>query len=718
MTFRVFLFQFAMLFCAVAPASSAGASSAECPEEAGISLVLSGGGARGFAHVGVLLALEEEGVPVRSITGTSMGSLVGGLYACGYSPSTIDSITRNTDWSWLFSSKPDSRLTMLPLRLSDSQDILSLQVKGFRPLLPRSAVSTQRVASLLTSLTCPVQVERGLDFDSLPIPLRLVAFDLVSGQRVVLSRGRISSCQLSSMAVPAVFPAVRMGEMLLVDGGVGDNLPVDVAMETWDYPVLAVDISSDPPRIPENPTLVQVGSLTYSALSTRVNSLYLEDAEFYFRPDLGDAKSYTFTSQAADSLISIGYSQMMGYLREHPEIPRATNVSVSQADPSDFHFTLAHVRLEGLEEVSTDAVNEWLILSPGDVVDPALLREAAEKLYASDMFERVDYSLDPSGQPGRVVLVYDFQEREPSSIGIGMTYCDQFGLDARITYRHRNFLNQGDHLVLNAGGGNGYVFGELRVLDLSSGRRDWFADYSLTSYQYRVTQYQRNGSTILPVETYAHASAARGFSTGWFGLSKIGIRGTMHRFGAGEYQGFTAIYLANLIDTVDDPVMPGRGMRLETTLAWAPLMTHKHLSLHFDLMAAYPFLRKGTMTLGLWGQILSGTTWDWQMSRLTAARPIPGMPLYSLPARQRLAAYLEYRRKMNGPFFFSLESGATRDWTSPLELEQGEWSWGAGLSLGMDTPMGPATISWGWSDRFHGRWRVSVGSGSTYGPGR
>ena len=256
-------------------------------------MVLSGGGARGFAHVGVLLALQEENVCIRSVTGASMGSLIGGLYSCGYSPAYIDSMVRNTDWSLLFSSKPDSRLTLLPLRLSASHDILSLQVKGFSPLLPRSAVSTQRVGSLLSSLTSPVQVETGLNFDALPIPLRLVAFDLVSYERIVHSSGYLAQCQLSSMAVPAVFPAVRMGDLLLVDGGVGDNLPVDVAAETWDYPVLAVDISSGSPDIPEIPTMVQVGSLTYSALSARVNNIYSAEPDFYFRPDLHDAKSTT-----------------------------------------------------------------------------------------------------------------------------------------------------------------------------------------------------------------------------------------------------------------------------------------------------------------------------------------------------------------------------------------------------------------------------------------
>jgi len=684
----------------------------------GISLVLSGGGARGFAHVGVLLALEEENVCIRSVTGASMGSLIGGLYSCGYSPAFIDSMVRSADWSWLFSSKPDSRLTLLPLRLSNSHDILRLQVRGFSPLIPPSAISTQRVGSLLSSLTSPVQVEAGLQFDSLPIPLRVVAFDLVSHERMVHSSGNLSQCQMSSMAVPAVFAAVRMGDMLLVDGGVGDNLPVDVALETWDFPVLAVDISSGSPDIPEIPTMVQVASLTYSALSARVNNIYSAQADFYFRPDLHNAKSYNFTSEAADSLIDLAYVQMLQYLREHPEIPRNEGRSLQTGSNEYSIRHIDEIEYRGLEKVSEDAVLDWMILSSGERATAVNLRDAAEKLYASGLFERVEYTLEPSSDSGFVNIIYAFTEREPSSVGIGMTYNNQFGLDGRITYRHLNFLNAGDHLIVNAGGGDRYIYTELRLLDLSSGRRKWFADYSLSAYQMQVKAFERDGSSSYRVVTEGCGDIARGFSAGWSGLNEIGISGTAHRYGAGEFQGFASIFFSHLTETMDNPVHPETGIRFETRVSWAPLMTHKHISLVYDFEGAVPFLRKGTMILNVWGQLLSGTTWDWQECRLSASRFIPGMPYHSLPSRQRIAGLARFQRDLNGPFFLSIGAGAVCDWESPLEIEESEWTWGAGLAAGLDTPMGPATVTWGWSSAFHSRWTVSVGSSSTYGPGR
>ncbi|MBD3278176.1 MAG: hypothetical protein GF388_07750, partial [Candidatus Aegiribacteria sp.] len=569
----------------------------------------------------------------------------------------------------------------------------------------------------LSSLVSPVQVERGFQFDSLPVPLRLAAFDLVTHCRVVHSSGHLAECQLSSMAVPTVFPAVRMGDMLLVDGGVGDNLPVDVAEQTWPYPVLAVDISSGPPEIPENPSLVQVGTLTFEALSARVNNFYSAPPDYLFRPDLHGAKSYTFTSEAADTLIRLGYNQMMEYLNSHPEIPRSSVAGDTVNAPPPL-LRIDSIEFRGLETVSREAVNDWLILRPGDRTDPGHLRNAAEKLYASGLFERVDYVLEPSNEEGGANIVYSFIEKEPSSIGIGMTYNDQLGLDGRITYRHNNFLNAGDHLIMNGGGGEYYIFGDLRVLDLSSGRRSWFADYSLTAYQVRMKTFHRDGSSGISMETSGSASAARGFSTGWFGLSEFGVAGELHRYGSGPNQGFGSLFLGHLTDTMDDPVNPRSGMRLSGRLWWSPFKPNQHLGFRWDLTGAVPFLRKGTLSGSLWGQLLTGNTLPWQNRRLSAARSVPGIPCNSLASRQRMAGLLRFRRKLNGPFFLSVEAGGLCDWESVPELSDAELSGGAGVSIGLETAMGPASVSWGYSSIFKSRWSVSVGSAMTYGPGR
>jgi len=307
-------------------------------------------------------------------------------------------------------------------------------------------------------------------------------------------------------------------------------------------------------------------------------------------------KSYDFTTNAADSLIEYGYLQMLEYISEHPELPRNGSRNpnagtVYTAEPVD------EIRFTGLREVSDDAVHDWLQLGSGDIADPQNLREAAEQFYASGLFESVEYFLEPSADSGYVNIVYIFTEREPSSIGIGMTYNNQFGLDGRITYRHLNFLNNGDHFILNAGGGNRYAYSELRLLDLSSGRRKWFANYSLSMYQMQVKAYDRDGSSSFEVESEGIVDIARGYSAGWSGLNEIGVSGTGHKSGNGEFQGFVSVFATHLTETMDNPVHPDRGIRFEARASWAPFMTHRHLKLDYDFEGAVPFLRKGTLVL-------------------------------------------------------------------------------------------------------------------------
>lgn len=292
------------------------------PEQQGVALVLAGGGAKGLAHIGVLRALEEEGVRISALAGTSMGALMAGLYSCGYTAEQLDSLTRSLDWEHLFSSAPESRLTFLPDRIRGRQDLVSLTLRGLTPSLPPSAVSNMRVGFLLSAMTGPIQVMKGMSFDSLRIPLRVVASDLISRDRIIFREGHLYERQLASMAIPGVFPPMEDDSLLLVDGGIFDNMPVDAAVKTWDdLPVLAVSLdSAEAVEYPSDPSLLTVTGMTYEALSARANEHYYEDPDWLLTLDVHGAEVWSFSE--TDSLIEWGYIQCREWLQEHPEIPR------------------------------------------------------------------------------------------------------------------------------------------------------------------------------------------------------------------------------------------------------------------------------------------------------------------------------------------------------------------------------------------------------------
>ena len=209
-----------------------------------IGLVLGGGGARGYAHIGVIKKLEELRVPYDYIAGTSMGSIVGGFLSTGMQSDELDKVVRDADWDDLF--KDSTEREDLPYRRK-ADDALGLfgpklGIGKDSSLLPRGVVSGQKVIFMFESVAS--QRVNTSNFDQLPIPFRAIATDIVSGEMVVIADGELSMAMRASMAVPAVFDPVRRGDHLLVDGGLVRNLPVDVAREMGADVIIAVDVGT------------------------------------------------------------------------------------------------------------------------------------------------------------------------------------------------------------------------------------------------------------------------------------------------------------------------------------------------------------------------------------------------------------------------------------------------------------------------------------------
>lgn len=219
------------------------------PQSAGrpkIGLVLSGGGARGVAHVGVLKALEELRIPIDCIAGTSMGAIVGGLYASGMSPTQIEEVFQTADWRYLLSDSPPRESQPLRSRQRDfdlNQNLsIGISAQG-QPQIPAGLVAGRKLLVTLRELTLPVRTVT--DFNRLPIPFRAVATDLETGGKVVLDRGSLPEAMRASMAVPGIFTPYRIGDHLLVDGGVSSNLPIETVKAMGADIVIAIDLRAD-----------------------------------------------------------------------------------------------------------------------------------------------------------------------------------------------------------------------------------------------------------------------------------------------------------------------------------------------------------------------------------------------------------------------------------------------------------------------------------------
>src|ERR1700719_863986 len=262
-----------------------------------VGLVLSGGGARGAAHIGVLKILEQMRVPIDAIAGTSMGAVVGGLYASGLSARDIEKIMTSVNWQDAFRDRPPREDLTLRRKQEDQSFLVRfpLGVHAGRVLLPRGLIQGQGLTQMLRRLTLPVA--RISDFDRLPTPFRAVATDLERGDTVGMGSGDLTSAMRASLSAPGVFAPVEREGHLLVDGGIADNVPVDIARAMGVDVVIAVDVGfpllarrqlSSAPAISSQILAILIGRNSQAQLAT------LTAQDILIQPALGDASSFDF----------------------------------------------------------------------------------------------------------------------------------------------------------------------------------------------------------------------------------------------------------------------------------------------------------------------------------------------------------------------------------------------------------------------------------------
>jgi len=400
-------------FAAISLIMAAGAPAQEAtsrpePTRPRIGLVLSGGGARGAAHIGVLKILEENHVPVDAIAGTSMGAVVGGLYASGLSAADIERVMTSVDWQDAFRDRPARKDLNFRRKLEDQTYLVKfpLGLKGKRFRLPRGLVQGQKLTQILRGLTLPVaQVQ---SFDRLGIPFRAIATDIVTGDRVVIDHGDLTTAMRASLSAPGVFAPVEYEGRLLADGGLTSNLPVDVAREMGVDVLIVVDCGF--PLLERN-KLDSVATVSNQMLAILIRSntnaqrKSLTDRDVIIDPALGDFSSLDFESHARAMKIgeeaARGASQRLAALgvsdAEYARFVAAR--SAGRNDPPVISF----VRVEPGSERYTDAINALFGDQVDQPVDVTELGKRVNALYGQGNLEIFDYRVVQAAPEEEVV---------------------------------------------------------------------------------------------------------------------------------------------------------------------------------------------------------------------------------------------------------------------------------------------------------------------------
>ena len=252
-----------------------------------IGIALSGGGARSVSQLGLLRAIEEEGLPIDCIVGTSMGSVIGGLYSAGYSLDELDSIIQNTKWEEFYSSQQSSRNELfIDQKITEDRAIISFRMDGLKPLLPTSVSSGQRAANFLNLLAINAPLQSEDNYDNYKLKFRAISSDLVSGKEVIIDKGPLGLAMQASSSVTLLLPPIKRDSMLLVDGGLVANIPSQETRDMGENIVVAFNSSS--PLYPENqlhyPWLI--ADQLVSIPMKKLNEQQLAESDFIVQPKL------------------------------------------------------------------------------------------------------------------------------------------------------------------------------------------------------------------------------------------------------------------------------------------------------------------------------------------------------------------------------------------------------------------------------------------------
>lgn len=401
-----------------------------------IGLVLSGGGARGAAHVGVLKVLDEMRVPIDAIAGTSMGAVVGGLYASGMSAEEIERLIRSVNWQEAFRDRPP-REELGFRRKQDDRNFLVRYALGFNDqgfVLPPGLVQGQKLEQVLRNAALPVEAIQ--HFDELPIPFRAIATDLETGQAVVMDAGDLVTAMRASMSAPGVFSPAQRDGRLLVDGGLVENLPVDTARAMGVEVLIVVDVSFPLYVREELRSPLEVTNQAFAILirgRTREQREKLTPADVIIDPPLGRFPSADF-------------GRVPQAIRAGEDGARAAasalaRLSVSEADyrahlarrstPSGELPVVQFVRADARSAEYQPLIEATMRDLIGKQLDSELLKRRLSSLYALDRFESIDYNLIEDEE--RAGLELDLRRKSwgPNYVRVGLNLEDDFEGNSR-----------------------------------------------------------------------------------------------------------------------------------------------------------------------------------------------------------------------------------------------------------------------------------------------
>jgi NTE family protein len=687
-----------------------------------LTLALSGGGARGIAHVGALRAFEEAGIPIDAIAANSMGAIVGGIYATGRNAADLETIVRSMDWASLFSGRSDRRTLPVGRRTDRYASTAGVSFDGKTLRLPGGLLAEHRVNRFLIEHLSPAGYVAGGDFDRLAIPFRAVAGDLATGDAVVLSKGDLALAVRASMSIPLFFPPVDWQGRKLVDGLVVDNLPIDVARAFGGAVVVAVDVSSPPLEPSEYESALGVATQVSDLLTRRRCRDFEAAADVLVRPDLGRHSSTDYSG--LDELIRRGCEATKASLPAIREALAAAGVADlgprGSAPPGP---ALEGAPIRAVKVVGNQRVSERLArrtfnipVGPGYVMERGL--RAFDKVNATGLFDRTWLEFEPAGDGVEIVLRVKEAAANRAEVGLGYTEWERARGSIRL--RHQNTFGFGEQVELLVAGS---VAESLAQVSLRGER------LFVVGLGHRVTAYTGRDKPRFFDEEGGEINRGR-FDRGGVDLA---LRTSLERWGLVEVGArfgrvvvhpeagldFTestdqvgTLFATVALDTLDELAWPEHGRRLVVSGEWS--LGGLGAERRYWRMQA-----EGRVACSLGARLVAQVdalagfsgddlpAYDWY--RVGGVELVPGYHHEELKGAQALAGALSLRYRLAGQVRLLVRGGAGNVFARTGDITLRGLQWGMGAGVYHPSPIGPVSLEVGMRDGGRALAALSVG---------
>ena len=691
-----------------------------------VGVVLSGGGAKGMAHIKALKVIEEAGIPIDYIAGTSIGAIVGGLYAIGYTPEQLDSMVRKQNWTFLLSDRIKRSAMSLTDRERSEKFIVSIPFTKS----PKDAASSggiikgQNLANLFSDLT--MGYHDSINFDKLPIPFACVAANVVNGEQIIFHNGILSTAMRASMAIPGVFTPVRQDSMVLVDGGIVNNYPADVVKAMGADVIIGVDVQNalkKADKLNSAPDILgQIVDITCQ--SNHEKNVDLTDT--YIRVNVDGYSSASFTPAAIDTLMRRGEeaakAQWNSLLALKKKIGISDNYVPKRHGP---YSSLSNVRTIYVTDISFSGVEaddkKWLMkkcnLKENSNITTQQIEQALYQLRGSQSYSSASYTLTdtPEGYHLNFLLQTKYEKR----INLGIRFDSEEIASLLINETHIP-----SRLSLTGRLGKQYA---ARIDYTLEPMQQPNFNFSYM-FQYNDINIYEEGERAYNT-TYKYHLAEFGFSDVWYKNFRFGLG---FRFEYYKYKDFLfkkpefigldvesehfLSYFAQVhYNTYDKGYFPSKGSDFKAAYSlYTDNMAQYNEQAPFSALSAswasvIPATRRFSIIPSIYGRVLIGKGIPYPLKNAIGGEvygfyipqqlPFAGVTNMELMENSIIITSLKFRQRMGSIHYLTLTGNYGLTDSHFFEILKGKQLFGISAGYGMDSVFGPLEISLGYSNQ-------------------